>query len=85
MHTLTLTVDSRKRICLSKFFDVDNVSSVRAYRKNDKIILEPLVEIPAREAWLYKNKDALGKVKQGLAQQGSVKRGSFAKYASHDI
>jgi hypothetical protein len=43
------------------------------------------VEIPAHEAWLFRNKEALHKVKQGLEQKGSVKRGSFAKHASHDI
>ncbi|MBL8028597.1 MAG: hypothetical protein JNL74_19385 [Fibrobacteres bacterium] len=85
MHTLTLAVDSRKRICLSRLFDIDNVSSVRAYRKDDKIILEPMVEIPAHEAWLYKNKESLNKVKQGLEQKGSIKRGSFSKHVSHDI
>jgi hypothetical protein len=85
MQTLTLTVDSRKRICLSKLFEIDNVSSVRAYRKDNKIILEPLVEIPAHEAWLYRNKDSLHKVKQGLEQKGSVKRGSFAKHVNDDI
>jgi len=81
MTTLSLTVDSRKRICLSKLLDGDSVSSVRAYRQDDKIVLEPMVEIPAREAWLFKNKTALKKVKSGLAQKGSIDRGSFAKYA----
>jgi len=40
-----------------------------------------MVEIPAREAWLYANKDALERVRRGLSQKGKVKRGSFAKFA----
>ena len=81
METVKLTVDSRKRISLTKLLPEGKVSSVRAYRENDKIILEPMVEIPAREVWLYENKGALEKVKRGLSQKGTTKRGSFAKYA----
>ena len=85
MNTLTLTVDSRKRICLAKLFNDQPISSVRAYRENDKIILEPMAEIPAREIWLYQNKDALLKVRNGLSQTPSVKKGSFSKYATDEI
>jgi hypothetical protein len=70
MTTVSLTVDSRKRICLSKLLEDESVSSVRAYRQEDKIILEPMVEVPAREAWLFKNKTALKKVQTGLSQKG---------------
>jgi hypothetical protein len=80
METIKLTVDSRKRISLTKLLPGKKVSSVRAYKENDRIILEPMVEIPAREAWLYENKAALEKVKKGLSQRGTIKRGSFAKY-----
>lgn len=31
-----------------------------------KIILEPYTEIPAQEKWLFKNHEALKKVKRGL-------------------
>jgi hypothetical protein len=81
MKTVNLAVDSRKRISLSKLLPELPVSSVRAHLEGDKIILEPMVEIPAREAWLYQNKKALNKVKTGLAETGAIKRGSFAKYA----
>ena len=81
METISLTVDSRKRISLMKLLPKGKVSSVRAYKEDDKIILEPMVEIPAREVWLYENKAALKKVKIGLSQRGTVKRGSFAKFA----
>jgi len=81
METIKLTVDSRKRISLTKLLPGKKVSSVRAYKENDRIILEPMVEIPAREVWLYENKAALEKVKKGLSQRGTVKRGSFGKYS----
>ncbi len=57
------------------------VSSVRAYLDGDKIGLEPMVEVPAREAWLYQNEKALSKVKAGLSEEGTIKRGSFREYA----
>ncbi len=80
MKTVNLPVDSRKRISLSKLLPELPVSSVRAYLQDDRIILEPMVEIPAREAWLYQNKIALNKVKTGLSEKGTIKRGSFAKF-----
>lgn len=55
--------------------------------KNHRIILEPMVEIPAREKWLFDNKAALKSVKQGLeeAKKGKLHDlGSFAKYADED-
>ena len=81
METIKLSVDSKKRISLTKLLPSGKISSVMAYKENDKIILEPMVEIPAREAWLYEDKDALEKVKRGLSQKGTITRGSFAKYA----
>ncbi len=81
METIKLTVDSRKRISLTKLLPGGKISSVRAYKEDERIILEPMVEIPAREAWLYENRGSLEKVKKGLSQKGTIKRGSFAKYA----
>jgi len=81
MEAIKLTVDSKKRISLTKLLPEGKISSVRAYKEDQKIILEPMVEIPAREVWLYENKTALEKVNKGLSQKGTVKRGSFAKYS----
>ena len=81
METIKLAVDSKKRISLTKLLPEGNISSVRAYKEDERIILEPMVEIPAREVWLYENKAALEKVKKGLSQKGTVKRGSFEKYS----
>lgn len=81
MKTVNLSVDSRKRISLSKLLPDLPVSSVRAYLQEDKIVLEPMIGIPAREAWLYQNETALNQVKEGLTEKGNINRGSFAKYA----
>ena len=81
MRAVNLSVDSRKRISLSKLLPDLPVSSVRAYVDGDKIVLEPMVEVPAREAWLYQNEKALNKVKAGLSEKGTIKRGSFSEYA----
>jgi len=81
MEAINLSVDSKNRISLTKLLPEVKVSSVKAYKEDDKIILEPMVEIPAKELWLYENKTALKKVKRGLSQKGTIKRGSFAAYA----
>jgi hypothetical protein len=66
---VSLTLDSRNRICLTPFLpDGLNVTSYKAYQEGDKIILEPMTEIPAREAWLYQNPTALASVLEGLKQ-----------------
>ena len=81
MKTVNLPVDSRKRISLSKLLPDLPVSSVRAYLDDGKIIIEPVVEIPAREAWLYQNEKAIESVRTGLSEKGTIKRSSFAEYA----
>jgi hypothetical protein len=55
--------------------------------KYNRIILEPRVEIPAREKWLFDNKTSLSQVKRGLedSASGRIKsRGSFAKYSDDE-
>lgn len=87
-NELRLTLDARKRISLAKLLPDYDVSSFKAYTEGDKIILEPMAEIPARDLWLYKNPQALKEVQEGLQQskEGKTrKRGSFAKYSKDDI
>ena len=72
---LSLTLDSRNRVCLTPFLPEGlEVASYLATQEGDKIILEPMAEIPAREAWLYQNPKALGSVLEGLkqAEEGRV-------------
>jgi hypothetical protein len=42
---------------------------------DEKVVLDLAVTIPAREAWLYKNKAALASVRRGLEQ---AKNGEFS-------
>lgn len=82
----TLRPDSKGRVTLGKL--AENASSFQAYRDKDgRIILEPQMEVPAAEAWLWKNAAALKSVKQGLkdSEEGKlVDRGSFASYVDED-
>ncbi len=85
---ITLNLDARHRVNLTKLLPDLNIHSVKAYVKDDKIILEPLVTIPARELWLYENQEALQSVKKGLKEAALgklVDRGSFAQYANDEI
>lgn len=82
--SIHLPVDSKGRVVLSKLLPKMKVSSVRAYQQDNKIILEPMVEIPASEVWLYKDLTSFQKVKEGLQQKGSISRGSFVKYVKEE-
>ncbi len=83
---ITLRPDAKGRITLGAM--AKGVSSYRAHRSdNGKIVLEPFVEIPAREHWIYKNPEAMAALEQGLreAAEGKVVRmPSFAKYLNED-
>lgn len=47
------------------------------------ILLEPLVELPAREAWLFKNKETLASVEKGLKESAEGKTKSLGSFANH--
>lgn len=81
MKKVQVKVDSKNRISLSRVTK-KLPSSFYAYESAGKIILEPLIEVPAEEAWLFdpENKEILEAIKEGLRQKGTIKRGSFAKY-----
>lgn len=51
--------------------------------KGNRIILEPYVEIPANEKWLFNNKMALNKVKQGLKEASQNKLSHLGSFAKH--
>lgn len=75
--------DSKRRITLGAIVEG---GAFNLYRNNaGQIVLDPVKAIPAAEAWLYENPEALESVKQGLREsaQGEAKFiGSFAAHAS---
>lgn len=81
-----LRPDSKGRVTLGHL--ADGVSGFTVEVTDDhKIILEPYSEIPAREKWLFDNKEALQSVNKGLsdAKNNRVKsRGSFGQYVEDD-
>jgi hypothetical protein len=77
--------DSRRRIALGRALESLDEASFNVYRdERGRIVLEPLVSIPASEVWLFNNRKALDAVRRGLkeAAEGKATRaGSFAEYA----
>ncbi len=80
---IILRPDSKGRITLGKMAYGISSFKVTQEKNTDKIILEPYVEIPFHEKWLFENKEALSRVKTGLKESSKNQlkdRGSFAKY-----
>lgn len=76
-------IDAKHRVALGKV--AGPVTSFKIYRNaHGQIILDPMVSIPAYEAWLFKNKRAAKLVQQGLEdakQHRLVKaKEDFSKY-----
>ena len=71
----TRTVDERNRLTLGEL--LKGSKRVRLY-KNDRgeVLLQPVVEIPASEVWLFQNKEAFESVKKGLqdASKGKISK-----------
>ena len=80
----TVRPDSKGRITLGSL--AGGASCFKAYKdKKGRIVLEPLVEVPANEAWLWKNPVAMKAVQKGLKDSAGgnlVDRGSFAQYVA---
>ena len=76
--------DEKHRVSLGKV-ETHRVSGYNVYINDDGlIVLDPQVTVPAREAWLYKDKEALRAVKAGLEdlRSGRVKK-SKEDYSKH--
>jgi len=75
--------DGRGRVTIGQ--DVMGDTQYRALMNEiGQIILDPVVTVPAREFWLFKNQQALASVVRGVqqAQKGELKAfPSFAAYA----
>lgn len=87
MKELVLRPDAKGRICLGKM--ASGVSSFKAIfdEKSQTITLEPYMEVPLRERWLFENEEALSLVMRGIedSKKGRlVDAGSFAQYLTDD-
>jgi hypothetical protein len=73
--------DSKGRIALGRL--TRGVSSFGvAVEPGGKIVLEPFIEVPALERWLFENPEALKRVRRGLADSEAgrtVSLGSFLR------
>ena len=71
----TRTIDERNRLTLGEL--PEGLKRVRIY-KNDRgeVLLQPVIEIPASEAWLFRNEEALKSIKKGLkdASEGKISK-----------
>jgi hypothetical protein len=81
--------DAKKRVTLGKALsELDDDVRFDVYRnESGQIVLDPQVSIPASEAWLYRNPEALAAVRKGLQDSAEGKTaylGSFAAYADEE-
>ncbi len=68
--------DAKKRITLQRV-EVREGTTYHIYSNSiGQIVLDPQVTIPASEAWLFNNPDAIASVRRGLsdAAQGKVSK-----------
>ena len=68
--------DAKKRVVLPKIQVPEGVTYHIYTNSLGQIVLDPQVTIPASEAWLFNNPDALASVRRGLsdAAQGRVSK-----------
>ena len=68
--------DSRKRVILPKTLVQEGITYHVYHNRLGQIVLDPQVTIPASEAWLFKNPEAIAAVRRGLsdAAQGKVSK-----------
>ena len=87
MSLKMLKPDSKGRISLGTLSKGVSRFSVRQDR-GGTIILEPFIEMPAREKWLFDNNLVLNQVKKGLEQAKNgelIDKGSFAQFSDDEI
>jgi hypothetical protein len=89
-QTSTVNMDAKQRICLTRVLSKEEreiFNSFRIYREGGKIVLEPVVEVPEKDHWIYKNPKALASLMKGIkdAEEGRLHDlGSFSQYAKED-
>lgn len=75
--------DSKKRLSLGGAMSKAG-SAYNIYRNRlGQIVLDPVMAVPAYEAWLFGNKKALASVKRGLADSAAGRTKSLGSFAAH--
>ncbi len=67
-------IDSRNRITIPKGM-VNGIAPIyKIYEKEGNIILEPVMEVPIEERWLFdpQNKDLVQELKEALKQKANM-------------
>ena len=88
--SLSVNMDTKQRVCLTRLLtkeERENFSTFRIYREGGKIVLEPVIEVPEKDHWIYRNPKALSSLMKGIKdfEEGKLQDlGSFAQYASED-
>lgn len=75
--------DAKRRVLLPLVLVKEGITYHIYANSFGQIFLDPQVNIPASEAWLFEDKTALASVDRGMAESAKGKlidRGSFAKY-----
>ena len=65
--------DAKKRVVLHKVQMREGIRYHVYTNSTGQILLDPQVTIPASEAWLFNNPDALASVRHGLADDAAGK------------
>ena len=61
----TRTIDERNRLTVGEI--LKGCKRIRLYRNDSgEVLLQPIVEIPASELWLFQNQEAINGVREGL-------------------
>ena len=71
--------DAKKRVVLPKSLVREDISYHIYSNSLGQIVLDPQITIPASEAWLFNNPEALASIRQGLADaaHGKVSKVDF--------
>lgn len=71
----TRTIDERNRLTIGEL--IKGYKRVRIYKNNrGEVFLQPIVEIPASELWLFQDKETMEGVLKGIkdASDGNISR-----------
>lgn len=79
--------DGRRRVCLPKSLVKEGIAFQIWANSEGQILLEPQVNIPASELWVFDDKKVLASLDKAMFESMNgqvVKRGSFAKYVKDE-